>query len=395
MNINPNLNNNIEQEYIFKDIDSLNKKINPNNNIAILHVNIRSINNNLTRLHALVERLNVKPDIIFCSEAWLKCATEYGDLQGYDTFTNESRLNKSDGVILYINNKYHVETFIEIYGRLKVISTIVKISEQVNLKFSGIYRCFNINEIEFNNSLMRFLIENQETRNHFVIGDVNIDLLNDNDNSSEYLSTYLENLYLPLINSITRPSNKNINTGTCIDHIFAKTKNNISIKAAKIENVFTDHFPILLYINTGPVLVNDSKKQTYNFNKMKKLFKAEIWNNVLSINDPNQAMKRFLEKFNKIVDLATKVTRKNYKKIPRKSWMTTGLINSCITKEENNYLQYSKMLSKLLKIAKTNFDKQMVQTKDSKKLWNFLNKKLNRQSKNRNNTINHIIDNGN
>ena len=152
-----NFNSISDKEIIFKDVSSLNDSfIDYNDSLKILHVNIRSLNSNLVHLQTLVERLKVKPSIIICSEAWLLNCTEFGDLTGYLCFSNNSIINKADGLLMYINDKLQTDTIVEEYGSLKILSTTLEIKNNELIKISGIYRCFGLKEEIFIKNMLEF-----------------------------------------------------------------------------------------------------------------------------------------------------------------------------------------------------------------------------------------------
>lgn len=91
----------IKQEGVCHNIKSLNKDGNIKDS-RILYVNVRSINHNFDKLEILIKRLKLKPYVIVCAESWNIDNIDLYKLQGFKTYYNESKLNKSDGVIIYI-----------------------------------------------------------------------------------------------------------------------------------------------------------------------------------------------------------------------------------------------------------------------------------------------------
>lgn len=77
-----------------------------------------------------------------------------------------------------------------------------------------------------------------------LIGDINIDLLNNENYVEDYKNCLNENGFLSAINDITRPQSK-----TCIDHIFLKSKSSIDkVHSFVFHNKITDHYPIAIHI---------------------------------------------------------------------------------------------------------------------------------------------------
>ena len=95
---------------------------------------------------------------------------------------------------------------------------------------------------------------------------------------------------------------------------------------------------------------------------------------------------------------------------PRKSWITAGIIKSCRTKEKlyNNwkkdvtncelklkYTNYRKVLDKLIKSAKFNYERNEVNNRccNSRKMWQYINEKIGKNVKN-NDEVDYLIKEG-
>ena len=385
-----NINNNNEYNFIVdEDIyDSINEynisKSSLNCSFSILHFNIRSISKNIHSLEMYINLLNKKPEVIVCSEAWLRCCTGFINIDGYKYYDNNSKLNKSDGVIIYIKEDLVHSFIIEEFGKLKIVSVEVIVANVNKIKISGFYRCFNYDESSFIDNMHAYLQTNRNIQHHFVIGDSNINTLN---SETDYLDNFLENKYISYINTITRPSTNN-NEGSCIDHIMIKSNKNLN--ACKFLDKITDHYPILVSFEN-----DHNEKSTYeklNYKSLLQLCSKVNWDRITLIKDVNSAI---LCLINEIQLLSAQSLKKYDKKnTPRKPWITSGLICSCNTKQKlylkfkrnpNNsllksqYLEYEKKLKGLIVIAKMNYERSTVKNHDTKTLWRFVNQKLNKK----------------
>ena len=65
-------------------------------------LNVRSLNENLNKLEVFVQSLYNKPTIIVCTETWIIQHIEYFQLSGYNIYYNSRKINRADGVVLYI-----------------------------------------------------------------------------------------------------------------------------------------------------------------------------------------------------------------------------------------------------------------------------------------------------
>lgn len=105
----------LPKEASYADLKTLNKNIH-NKDSMILYINIRSLNHD--KLNIFVESFKVKPCVIVCTETWYLSHFRYLALPGYKIFYNNSTINKSDGVVLYIENSVNESTNIIEIGKL-------------------------------------------------------------------------------------------------------------------------------------------------------------------------------------------------------------------------------------------------------------------------------------
>ena len=98
---NDEMENLVQKECDCSDIKSLNACLRRHNGF-ILYVNIRSLNNNIDKFELLLNRLKRKPTVIVLTKTWMLQHIELYNLPGYNLRYNESNINKSDEVILYI-----------------------------------------------------------------------------------------------------------------------------------------------------------------------------------------------------------------------------------------------------------------------------------------------------
>lgn len=148
-------------------------------------------------------------------------------------------------------------------------------------------------------------------------------------------------------------------------------------------------------------------KDTVRYNVLKQLCNKENWEDILTEKDVNMATELFINKVKNNVQKATYSLKQKYS--PKKTWITNGLIISCKRKQflykrhkkypanvmyKSEYKTYSNKLSKLLKVARNYHETNIVNAfkNDPKKIWNFVNKKLGREGKNKKTDYEYIID---
>lgn len=139
------------------------------------------------------------------------------NLSGYKMLYNKGNLNQNDDTVVYIKT--------DIYKHHELIHFNDSVLLRLEVEFFGnpiivhaLYRspstCIN----QFNQNLQDYL-DTQAMDDHkcnFIVGDINIDILDENDNKvSDYLTVMAEYGYKSLINAPTRLE-------TYLDHIFMK-----------------------------------------------------------------------------------------------------------------------------------------------------------------------------
>lgn len=318
-------------------------------------------------------------------------------------YYNESKLNRSDGVVVYIKENITESTNIEIYDRLSIINTKIRIDNEKNLEISSIYRSHDISKTEFILSLEAFLRTKLNVKNHYIVGDFNIDILGQDIITLEFLNNFLEKGYTPSFIGITRPSGNN-NSGTCIDNIFIKSESN-NAKSYKLEQALTDHYPLVLSIDNSELNeLNENIKENsnkINYSRLKNIVETKNWDYFKYMSNPNHATDAIIAEIQICMNLAVQSnisSKSKNKNRPRKSWITKGVINSFKTKEnlykiwkknpsnvslKKDFKNYEKILNKVIKDAKCKYDKKKIESckQNTKHLWDFIKDKLDKKSK--------------
>ena len=398
-------NDTITIEKTFNNVRALNKGINSKNDL-ILCVNIRSINKNFDKLKILIESLKNKPSIVVCTETWIQENFEGFKLDNYESYYNESKLNQNDGVMVFCKKDIVQTTETIVSGRIKIVNTQIKINNGNFLDIASVYRSHSIPKSEFLQDLNIFLNKNRNVKNHLVLGDFNIDLIDLDITGQEYLCNFLDKGYVPGFIDITRPPTANCK-GSCIDNAFIKTVE-LNIETYKLINSLTDHYPLFITINK---IETSAKKPTkiLNYNKLRISASHKNWLEIMSIQDPNVATDQLTDIIQKCINSAETVQKVKVKR--RKCWITDAIIKSTETKEfyyylwqhdhdnnqlEKQYKNYKKILDKVILDAKIKHDKDIVKKNinNPKKLWDFINSKIGKVKNRFKDTLDYIkIDN--
>ena len=315
------------------NINSLNKYIN-NKNDLIMHINIRSISPNINKLKILLNSLTRKPAIVICTATFIQENFKMHELEEYNSYYNESKINQNDGVIFFVHKNIEHENKTVKYGNIKIINTHIRLNDNNSIELSASYRSHNIPKTEFILDLNRFLNKKRNIKNHLVIGDFNIVLLQSVNTSQEFLCNFLDKGFFPGFVSVTRPTVGNCK-GSCTDNIFIKT-NSLSTVTYKLKHSVTDHYPIFIAINKmktqikAPIIILDYKK-------LRNIAKTIDWNDTITIRNPNIATDKILREIKYCIELA-KIKKRENKQKGRKNGITDAIIKSW--KPKNFYITY-------------------------------------------------------
>ncbi|XP_034946175.1 uncharacterized protein [Chelonus insularis] len=352
-------------------IDSLKLHLDQDD-LILVHLNVRSLNANFERLELFVDRLYVKPDVIICTETWV------------------FQINRADGVVIYVKDCLTQSAIIETIGSIKFLTVTLKVNNNKPFKISDVYRCHDINIKDFIPTFKLFLNGHCQTSSHIVVGDFNINLIKSDVLVDKFINNFLDTVYIQYFNGETRP---NDSESSCIDNFFVKSSHK-NFKSYTLTHICTDHFPLFLVIKLHKDFKSNNDQIPIDYNLMGKISRKFNWSDVLHMQDPDCATNVLIQNLADIIDqFRCKRERSIRVSKPRKSWITPGLIKSCQTKEtlyrlwnksrlnsslKKEYMRYCKVLSKLIKLAKVLFDKNnvIINCNDSKKLWKCINSKI-------------------
>lgn len=373
----------------------------------IFHCNVRSINKNFNETLCLINEFAHEDlcfDIIVFSETWQLGDSTLFNIPGYTLIYNNGNYNQNDGVIIFVRDVYSSElTFnVDSLGEIKYLNVYLK---KNRIQISAIYRPHGISIAEFNNDLLSFL-ENKNEKDyiHFIVGDINIDINQNSEQTQEYLNNLSNNGYMSLINNYTRIQG---NSKSCIDHIFVKNPRDLelkNIKSFRYETDITDHFPIIacMPFQKGFRLQPEKPdKFKIDYRKLNIAVSNENWEEVYVEQNTSYAFECFITKLKgHIKDSTSEYSANNNRNKKRQLWITGGLLKSVQTKQklynqhrrypqneiyEREYKTYKNKLKKLIEETKRKFfvDKINENGKDSKLLWDTVNQYTSRKIQNK------------
>ena len=257
---------------------------------------------------------------------------------------------------------------------------------------------------------MEEILETLNGRKCILMGDINLNLLDVNNDSRvcDLISLFNQFSFEPVITKPTRVAN---HRATIIDQIWVNnvhrtcTSSHRSIFGTIIISDVSDHFPCCVSLNSHK-LKHQIKNISYrdrgeNCDRLfKNLLMNVSWEELLNVNDVNMSFSMFNDIVFRIYEEAYPlITKRCNSKFILNPWMTTGLKNSIDTKEKlyikslrrpisygERYRRYRNLLHKLIKIAKDRFyAKRFLNANgDKKKSWKVINDILGKNNKSSN-----------
>lgn len=359
------------------------------NNLTVLHLNIRSINQNFDNLMILLNILQgqTRCDIIILSECWLSKSVVIPYLNGYKMFKSSTTYNQNDGVVIYIRQELSYTVY---EPHFKEANCLVCIIDK-RLAVVAIYRPYCFTKLDmFLGSLDSVLKSLSVYNTVAVIGDINIDTLQSTNKSDEYLDLTASLGYLPAYNVPTH-------SNTCLDHTLLKTK--FQATSLILQTSITDHLPtfvkIGLCLNTQKT--NNTTSTRLDITSIATELQTTDFTDVMQSQEPNEAADLLIRKISSVITRHTKIIKPARKFRNKKPWITAGLIK-CIRHRDKlhirskrhpdnlilktTYTRYRNFCNKLLKKLKRTYEKnKLMENKHNiKGTWKTIKEICNIQS---------------
>jgi hypothetical protein len=325
------------------------------------------------------------------------------------------------GVGFYVKDNLRYNVLLD-----RVIETIISevwISPNKKIIVGSIYRP-NVNHPTLTSSqqfeqffeLFTNLMEDLTNQNVpvFLFGDFNLDVLKYN--IVKQVTEYVDLLFsYGCIQLVMKPTRCTATSATLIDHLITNFKSQ-RFETVIITNKISDHYPFLYFYEENKTRMNHKMSHYRDFSDL------NVNNFIDSVNVVNweflqpystqDAYDQFSDTFFSLYNLyfpliTTKLNKKIHKLNP---WITKGILVSRLKKIElckmasrfqsefhvQNFKNYRNLYNKVVKLSKKLFYQQELKKYqcDAKKTWEILRKAIN-NVKQRDNSIQHIVKNGN
>lgn len=293
------------------------------NALNIIHVNIQSIRNKIDELKELVRSIeiqtNKKIHIIAISEIWIyENENKYYNIDGFNVYFSNRSNNRSGGCGIYILTEIE-STLIKQFEYECSNFVLIKLNK-FDIKIACIYRYGRADIHKFNE---KFEDEILKYKKILIVGDININLKNECNETKNYIDTFKSNGITCLNNLNDNFYTRKSNTiCTIIDHILTDIKE-LKFNISLIDSYISDHR--LIVISYKPHI-----NKNYTIKNKKNQIQVIDYDNIQNdINENNVIGEKDFEIFHKkiteIIQKNTKTIQKKKQRI-RKEWANAELI---------------------------------------------------------------------
>lgn len=365
---------------------------------TILYMNIRSLRLNFTpllaSLHSIIKYINF---IVLVETNITNDEQHAFNIPGFNSYFS-NRIGRGGGVAVYIR-EHLMHTFVDI-NTISFESMLINVTNKHNsFSLFIIYRPPKNNVNEFVIELDKTINTVKNKQDIIIIGDMNINILNQNITTTKYKEMISSNGLHCVINEITREDLIK-RSSSCIDHMHVRhNKINTQTYATVIKSNISDHYAIFCCtknereeqnVNQGTKTIHRQGADLNSF-KISKNIKTVNWSNLVNQNmSTNEIFKIINETFKNIYENSKSLYNSNKKHRKVNPWMNEDLIRYCKIRDklynkwlnnknntnyENDYKKYRNFLNKKLIFAKNNYFKnKFIENRNNiRATWQLIN----------------------
>ena len=369
-----------------------------NNDLTLIHLNIRSLPRNGNNFIAYLEMLQIKFNIICLSETWLNENRLINDiLLDYNAYHSMRATDRSPGggVSIYVHKKLKSIEISDLTSNLEHIECIfVRVFGfgNRNITVGCCYRKPEASNISaFISTLSNMITRLDANDNKFIAGDFNFNLFNieTDHNVSTFVDTMLS---LGLVNTISNPTREIGASISLLDNIFVS--NTVPQSSGTLYWNITDHYPIFILVknmashNPEPEYI---KYRLINDTTLDCLYQS-LWehdfNNLINVESIDIAIEQLdtiiMQHFDIHCPIITKIITNKDREKP---WINS-YIKTLIKNRENYYKLYklNRITFEFFKHYRNFVSRKVTESKkdylstllgdirtNMKKTWNFIN----------------------
>lgn len=354
-------------------------------NNSVLHLNVRSLQNKVNEIEALLTMLSY-PKALMLTETWLRADGYLVSVHGYSFVSSPRVSGPGGGVGIYLHDTVHYQIISKSsnHNFTNNIDYILITLSQFNVAICCMYCPPQTKLIDIMHAISA-LKEQVDHKFRFVVtGDFNINMINDTNLSTDFLN---EMHALSLHPAITLPTRVTDNTATLIDN-FMCDFSLLPVRSCVVKTDISDHYLIALLLSTN---ITNAPVKVRNFSATNKLaFSRNLatsnWDHLYELQEVDKAFGYFIKKLKRIYNKSFPYISVNSHN-NKSPWLTSGILksirhkNKLYVKMKNNqdlkltYNAYRNRLCKIIRFAKQQYYKNIL-TKfknNSAKLWKHLN----------------------
>lgn len=361
----------------------------------IVHINTRSLLSSFYEFSNFVNSEN--SDIISLSETWLPTdlPNKFIHIPGYHILRAD-RPSRGGGVAFYIKEhiKFSKLNTVEVQG-IELLAIKIHLKKKSTLAVCLIYRPPSTPYIALNHLDDVFCQLSLEFDSMIVLGDFNVNLLADSNDSKLIKAITRRFDLVQLITEPTRITNTSI---SLIDHIYVSTKLSV-IKTFTKPTLFSDHMLVGCELNTAvckpkPLYLQYRNFALFNYENFTKDCENIVWKFPVEPGDTNEKLDFLNNIITSIFDVHAPICKKIIRGAP-KPYITDNirlmikLKNKALTRfkklrtpgAKQYYLDLKKLIGEAIAREKTAYFSYVFSAykSDPKKLWTII-KRLNPSS---------------
>lgn len=310
-----------------------------NYNLTVVTQNIRSVYSNFEDLQLNLSQIKHGIDVLLLTECRLNYHRQLPLLDNYTSYYTKNQLNQNDGVVAYVRDGHPVHVTEINISHASAIQVSIS-----NYTIIGIYRSpSNLCADNFINSLNLHLDSIMTHKNIIIVGDININLIIKNSETSQQRSNRLNYLNMLAAHGLLPGHCLPTREQSCLDHALIKIDKALSSAFVGVINTsITDHAMVLINITRSLKNKKSAKTKTViNYDSAYTYLIATDMSFFNTCNDPEIIAYKFIEVIK--TSLLSNTTSKSVPSGRRvlKPWMTAGVLR-CINLRNKMQVQTKK-----------------------------------------------------
>ena len=360
----------------------------PRKGLHMIHINARSLRHKIHEVSIIARSTHA--GIIGITETWFdeSITEEEASIEGYNIIRND-RTSLGGGVCLYIKEELTFNPRSDITNEnIEGIWIDLLLPKTKPILIGCVYR--PPHDKDFVQQLEETITGHTSDKETYIIGDININVMNSNSTLVKDYFALLKRLCLHQI--IKNPTRITCNSSSLIDHIIVSNLKNV-LNYGVLAVGISDH--CMTYVTRKTQREKISKENIIHVRSLKNYTKEALvtainsqnWSSVVNCNCTNTAWVNFEQIFSKIID---KIAPSRQRKIKMRNepWMSPEIFehiqerNKTLrkfnkTRDESTFKDFCKLRNKTQRlIRQARKDYILKETEkhknNSKKLWNTL-----------------------